>query len=391
MSRIGLVVALTLVAIGAGLALAGAHSSASADDSTPKGQMTRRGLSGTVVAIDGTSIVVETQFGNVTVETEDATITFRGPAPDPEETTRVIRVKDRVGILLDRSPVAATSTPISVGDEDEGDPAASSTPISVGGQDEGDPAASSTPISIGGQDEGDPAASSTPISVGGQDGAAATSTPPVIPSDDVPEPVAASFRDVKALQISVIPKKATRSHQRGVVKSKGNGKIKILKADGTEEEFDGSSGEVGDDLIFIVKAGRGGGPKTITNTVSEDEIIDRLDALALAAEDNPDLADGLAKLRGKVNEKRLERLEALVESSDPDDRDLINGALTKARGKSENKGSGNSDDGDDSGSDKPGGGNSASGGNSGSSKGNSGNSGGGNSGNSGGQGGGPKK
>ena len=191
-----------------------------------------------------------------------------------------------------------------------------------------------------------------------------------------------------------------------MVKSKGNGKIKILKGDGTEEEFDGSSGEVGDDLVFIVKAGRGGGPKTITNTVSEDEIIDRLDALSLAAEDNPELADGLAKLRGKLNEKRLERLEALVKSSDPDDQDLINGALTKARGKSENKGSGNTDDSGSSGSGNAGGGNSGNsdsdpgnsgGGNSGNSGGGSssgggnsgdGNSGGGNSGN---QGGGPKK
>lgn len=356
MSRIVIAVALTLVAIGAGLALAGENSSASADESTPKGQLTRRGLSGTVVEVDkeggneATSIVVETQFGNVTVGISSATITFRGPAPDGVEEPREIRLRDRVGILLDRSPVAA----------------------------------SSTPIDIGGGDEGDPAASSTPIDILDGDDTTATSTTPNFPSGDGPEPVAESFRDVEALQITVVPSKATRSHLRGVIKSKGNGKFTILRGDGTEEEFDsppGLSGAAGDDLLFIVKSGPGGGPKSITNSVSEDEIIDRLDALTLAAEDNPELADGLAKLRGKVNEKRLERLEALIESSDPDDQDLINGAITKARGKSENRGSGSSD-GDDGDSSGPG--------NSGSGGGNSGSSdsGGGNSGN---QGGGPNQ
>jgi len=72
-----------------------------------------------------------------------------------------------------------------------------------------------------------------------------------------------------------------------------------------------------------------------------------------------------------VNEKRLERLEALVENSDPEDQGLVDGALTKARGKSESSGvSGSSGNGN---SGNSGGGNSDSGG------GSSGNSGGGNS------------
>jgi hypothetical protein len=177
--------------------------------------------------------------------------------------------------------------------------------------------------------------------------------------------------------VTVVPSKATRKHLRGVVKTKGNGKTKILRADGTEEELDGEAGEAGDDLVFIVKSGRGGAPSSVTNSVSEDDIVDRIDALTLAAEDNPELADGLAKLRGKVNDKRLERLEALVESGELEDQDLIDGALTKARGKSASQGSGSSGDGDSS--DSPGNGNSGNAGG-----GNSGNSGGGNSGNSGG-------
>ena len=154
---------------------------------------------------------------------------------------------------------------------------------------------------------------------------------------------------------------------RGVVKENANGRIKILRGDGTEEEFDGPpglAGAVGDDLMFIVKRGSGNGPGSVTNTVSEDEIIDRLAAQSIAGEDNPELAEGLARLRGNVNEKRLQRLEALVESSDPEDQDLISGAVTRARGKSANRGRGSSTGGDDddsgnSGGGKPAGGNSS--------------------------------
>lgn len=316
-ARSGLAVALTLMLVGTGLMLAGSQSAASADEPSSKGQLTRRGLSGTVAVAetDGSSIVVETRFGNVTVGIAIAEISFPGPAPEEGDDDRQIKVDDRVGILLDRSPVASTSTPISIG--------------------------------------------------GGGGDTAASSTPPGEPGGDDPGPPGISFRDVEALLITVIPSKATRSHLRGVVKENANGRIKILRGDGTEEEFDGPPGLVvaaGDDLLFIVRQGPGGGPKEVTNTVSEDEIIDRLDALAAAAEDNPELAESLSRLRGRVNDKRLERLEALVLSSDPEDQDLVNGAITRARGKSENKGGGSSDDGDGAGGQGQGGGNPGGGG-----------------------------
>ena len=50
-----------------------------------------------------------------------------------------------------------------------------------------------------------------------------------------------------------------------------------------------------------------------------------------------------------MNDRRLQRLEALVASSDPEDQDLISGAVTRARGKSESKGGGGSGDGDGAG------------------------------------------
>ena len=62
-----------------------------------------------------------------------------------------------------------------------------------------------------------------------------------------------------------------------------------------------------------------------------------------------------------MNEKRLERLEALIENSDPEDQDLIDSAVTKARGKSESSGNSGSSGGSsssDSGGDNSGGGNS---------------------------------
>jgi len=80
--------------------------------SVPPGQLTRRGIHGTVAGIGDGFIVVETQFGNVTVAITGST-TINMP-PEKDVTVADIAVGARVSVLLDRAPVEPpppTATP----------------------------------------------------------------------------------------------------------------------------------------------------------------------------------------------------------------------------------------------------------------------------------------
>ena len=85
--------------------LTGMSVSANSSDSghEPKGQLTRRGLTGTVVGVGGTSFVLETKFGNVTIDVIDGTIVKSGSEIVDFD---VLSVGDRAGVLLDRPPDA---------------------------------------------------------------------------------------------------------------------------------------------------------------------------------------------------------------------------------------------------------------------------------------------
>ena len=84
-ARSTLATALVLGTLGQGLLIPGLTKSASADHFVPEGQLTRRGISGTVLSYDGSTMVVETNFGNVTVDVGGASISFAGPAPKAGE------------------------------------------------------------------------------------------------------------------------------------------------------------------------------------------------------------------------------------------------------------------------------------------------------------------
>ena len=80
--------------------------------SVPPGQLTRRGIHGTVAGIGGGFIVVETQFGNVTAAITWST-TINMP-PEKDVTVADIPVGARASVLLDRAPVEPpppTATP----------------------------------------------------------------------------------------------------------------------------------------------------------------------------------------------------------------------------------------------------------------------------------------
>ena len=95
LSIISLVVASTITAASV--------SADSSDAEIPPGQLTRRGVSGTVVAVGSSNIVIETKFGNVTIDVDGGTI-----IKSKGETISLtdINVGDRAGVLLNKAPDA---------------------------------------------------------------------------------------------------------------------------------------------------------------------------------------------------------------------------------------------------------------------------------------------
>ena len=192
-------------------------------------------------------------------------------------------------------------------------------------------------------------------------------TPTSIPATATPVPTPApSFRQgVTAISIAIAPRKASRSHQRGVVTSKGQGKIKFLDENGEEQELDGDAdaGE-GEDVVFITRGRRGGGAE-VTGSTDPGDIDDRLTRLA---QSNPELAAKITEKWADYQAKRDEQLANTLGNAPNDVKDRVQSAIDKKN----NRGSGSSDN--------SGSGNSGRSGNTG--RGNSGNSGGGNQGGS---------
>jgi uncharacterized membrane protein YgcG len=337
-------------------------ASVSADSSgayVPPGQLTRRGVSGTVAAVGSDSIVVETKFGNVTVNVDGGTIIkSKGDIIALED----IQVGDRAGVLLNKPPDA----PKDKDDDDDGDDP-DVTPPDTSDDTSTDPDV--TPPDTSDDTSTDPDVTPPDTS---DDTGTDTDTEP----ED--KPLAPSFRqDVTALRISIVPSKATRKHECVVVTETGDGTTTVLDEDGNETELEGDEGTEGEDVCLITQTGRGGGKK-ITGSTSSDTVDTRLERLA---EKNAELADKLAEKKAAVQEKRDERLAKTVGNA-PEDK---KGKAQGAKDKNSNRGLGNSDSGSsgssgESGSSSNGNGNSGNSGNSGS----SGSSGNGNSGSSGG-------
>ena len=312
----------------------------------PPGQLTRRGLTGTVVGMGGSSFVLETKFGNVTISVSGGTIV---KSRDEDVGFGAMSVGDRVGVLLDKPPDAP-------GNNSGGDGGPDLTSLSNGDDTGTEP--DLTPPSNGDDTGTEP--DLTPLSNGDDTG---TEPEPSVTPNSTPEP---SFRQgVTALRITIVPSKASRSHKRGVVTSKGNGKIKFLDENGEEQELDGDAdaGE-GEDVVFITRGRRGGGAE-VTGSTDPGDIDDRLTRLA---QSNPELAAKITEKWADYQAKRDERLANTLGNAPDDVKDRVQSAIDKKN----NRGSGSSDN--------SGSGNSGRSGNTG--RGNSGNSGGGNQGGS---------
>lgn len=300
-------------------------SADSSDAEVPPGQLTRRGVSGTVVGVGGGSIVVETKFGNVTIDVDSGTIIkSKGDTITLED----INVGDRAGVLLNKAPDAPK--------EDDGDP----EDLDLSAPSDVDD--TSTDPDVTSPDTSNDTSTDPDLSVPSNLADTGTETEPA------PEPLAPSFRqDVTALRITIVPSKATRQHECVVVAETGDGTTTVLDEEGNETELEGDEGTAGEDVCLITKTGRGGGKK-ITGSTSSSTVDDRLTRLA---EKNEGLAEKLAEKKAEQEVRREERLEKTVGNA-PEDK---KGAAQGAKDKNTNRGSGGSGD---SGSGNSGGGNS---------------------------------
>ncbi|MCH8230281.1 MAG: hypothetical protein IIA53_08130 [Chloroflexi bacterium] len=302
---------LSIVSLILASTLTAAPVSADSHDTShiPRGQLTRRGLTGTVVGMGGSSFVLETKFGNVTISVSGGTIVT---SSGEDVGFGAMSVGDRVGVLLDRPPDAP-------GKNSGGDGGPDLTSLSNGDDTGTEP-------------------DLTPPSNGDDTG---TEPEPSVTPNSTPEP---SFRQgVTALRITIVPSKASRSHKRGVVTSKGNGKIKFLDENGEEQELDGDAdaGE-GEDVVFIARGRRGGGAE-VTGSTDPGDIDDRLTRLA---QSNPELAAKITEKWADYQAKRDERLANTLGNAPDDVKDRVQSAIDKKNnrgsGSSDNSGSGNS-------------------------------------------------
>ncbi|MCH8910483.1 MAG: recombinase RecT [Chloroflexi bacterium] len=96
---------LSIVSLILASTLTAAPVSADSHDSShiPQGQLTRRGVTGTVVGLGGSSFVLETKFGNVTIDVAGSTVIKSGGGIVD---FGALSIGDRAGVLLDRPPDA---------------------------------------------------------------------------------------------------------------------------------------------------------------------------------------------------------------------------------------------------------------------------------------------
>ncbi len=295
-------------------------SADSSDADIPPGQLTRRGVSGTVAAVGSDSIVVETKFGNVTINVDGGTIIkSKGDTIALED----IQVGDRAGVLLNKPPDAPK-------DKDDDDDVDLSAPTD-GDDTSTDPDLTPPDTSTDTSTDPDltPPDTSTDTSTDPDLTPPDTSTDTGTETEPEPKPLAPSFRqDVTALRISIVPSKATRKHECVVVTETGDGTTTVLDEDGVETELEGDEGAEGEDVCLITQTGRGGGKK-ITGSTSSNTVDARLERMA---EKNADLAEKLAEKKASVQEKRDERLAKTVENFVRSDKEHIADLLTRTAG-----------------------------------------------------------
>ena len=148
-----------------------------------------------------------------------------------------------------------------------------------------------------------------------------------------PSTIPSLLREANALHVMVIPGKATRSHVSGVVIGNAQGKVKVHKDDGSEQELEGTANaSVGDEVVVIARSKGKAGGLSVAGTGSPDQVRERLEKLEGNTAGIPaDVKAKIAELHQRIEQNRLTRLEALLQKAPQAAKDAIKKALDRIR------------------------------------------------------------
>ena len=411
---LGLLFAAVMVGSMLGLPIGPAVHTASANPigsgplfQVPAGQLVRRAIVGEVVSKSGASMIVSTKFGNITVGLSSGTLV--NAPPDKDVGIGAIQVGDKVGVLLDRSPVEPTPDPSEEDDGDgDGDTGGSTETTTDDGTTGGDTGTTTTTTDDGtiggdtggtttttddgttggdtgttttttddgttGGDTGGTTTTTDDGTTGGDTGTTVTTTDDGTSGgssetttddgtggeegDDEPAPtLALSFRTVVATRVSIAPGKATRDHDRSVSQCKDAGVLEVIGDDGEiteveDAECKGRGNGPDDSVLLRRKKSRDSDEFEIVGKKPTADIAVRLaslkDKLASSTADRLVLIEEREQQRA---EKEQERTDRLAEKATGRAQDLVNDSEDRKgkrkRGEPVDEGDGGSSTSDD--------------------------------------------
>lgn len=372
-------------------ALASSPADGGEEGGAPPGQLVRRGLSGPVVDVGGSSITVATRHGKVEVRIVPGKTIIRKP-PEGIVGIDAINVGDKVAVLLEKPVVQEpepqpspeptvsptpepTETPEAgeqgeggTTDETEGDDGTEGTEApdtetpedSTEGQaDEGespddlddeteleDEAAEDVEEEASDdssdQDDSSEEASETPspdegTEAGEGDQAGGEEDEADGEEDEQPQ----VLRSATALKVLVVPGKATRTHAHAIVKGIEKGKLQVIGRDGQVVLLDDTSGqgglvESGDDVVLIVRGKDGShGQYEVRGAMRASDLKERLQEYAqrLETKGKKELVERFREKAQKYEQQLQERLEKLRARASDQTAAEIDKALEKLRHK----------------------------------------------------------
>lgn len=144
---------------------------------------------------------------------------------------------------------------------------------------------------------------------------------------DITDANGIAFPDVRtALKITVIPRKATRSHKRTIAADKEGDDVTALDEDGKKTDLKGRGAgiERGEAIIILVqKPGRGQTEEKVRGLFKAKTVTDRLDWFSETQTDDPIKASILAGLRDRRDDAQQKRLQKTAGNAEARLKDFV--------------------------------------------------------------------
>ncbi len=144
---------------------------------------------------------------------------------------------------------------------------------------------------------------------------------------DITDANGIAFPDVRtALKITVIPRKATRSHKRTIAADKEGDDVTALDNDGKKTDLKGRGAgiERGEAIIILVqKPGRGQTEEKVRGLFKAKTVTDRLDWFSETQTDDPIKASILAGLRDRRDNAQQKRLQKTADNAEARLKDFV--------------------------------------------------------------------